>query len=318
LSLSLFRFSVSLFGFSTVESANATETSLNSSIESNGDLGTAVGNISLSDEDLDTERCIYCDGFLRVKRLTSHPQYCSKKCRGRSADSSFQQSENRSPASANITSTSAVLPVPDATVYASPVRSAPVSPDAQQRPQRTLIIKMGSVTSPESPHASTLCQTTEDVTSAEARHAALHKPAPRVYLPSAPAFVVRAPQVSETQVTPPHAAGPSVHGPSTYAASVLDHTVPRNFDAREGNVLPDGHPRTWTCDEVATWVTRVTGTDAIGEKFRNQDVDGQSLLLMAESEGGIAALLTQKLLLKLGPVLKLEKALKDLIARNND
>ena len=39
---------------------------------------------------------------------------------------------------------------------------------------------------------------------------------------------------------------------------------------------------------------------------------------MAESEGGIAALLTQKLLLKLGPVLKLEKALKDLIARNND
>lgn len=105
---------------------------------------------------------------------------------------------------------------------------------------------MGSVTSPESPHASTLCQTTEDVTSAEARHAALHKPAPRVYLPSAPAFVVRAPQVSETQVTPPHAAGPSVHGPSTYAASVLDHTVPRNFDAREGNVLPDGHPRTWT------------------------------------------------------------------------
>lgn len=65
-------------------------------------------------------------------------------------------------------------------------------------------------------------------------------------------------------------------------------------------------------------MTRVTGSSGIGEKFRNQDVDGQSLLLMAESEGGISAILTQKLLLKLGPVLKLEKALKDLIAKNSD
>lgn len=67
--------------FNFLESPVTGDQSLNSSSKSSADTVTGSLLVSFSDEELDTERCNYCNGLLRLKRLENHPQYCSKKCR---------------------------------------------------------------------------------------------------------------------------------------------------------------------------------------------------------------------------------------------
>lgn len=71
---------MSLLVLNFLESPATADQSLNSS-KSSADTATGSLLISFSDEELDTERCNYCNGLLRLKRLENHPQYCSKKCR---------------------------------------------------------------------------------------------------------------------------------------------------------------------------------------------------------------------------------------------
>ncbi|VDD88163.1 unnamed protein product [Enterobius vermicularis] len=278
---------------SNSEPVNPAETSLNSSVESGGDLELGMGNITLSDEDLDVERW---------RNL---------------GESSLQQTENKNRNSVTVSSSTTVIPSFAGATYTPPNHSGFVLPDTHQRPVRTLILKMGTVAESDGPRGSAMFHNSDHSTSGEVCHETSRKSS-AVYTPPVPNFVVRTPQVSDTQVPPPHLVLPPEHASSAYAPTILDRSISGGFHPTNGPDFLKQDPRNWSCDEVATWVTRVTGSSGIGEKFRNQDVDGQSLLLMAESEGGISAILTQKLLLKLGPVLKLEKALKDLIAKNSD
>ncbi|KAK6103028.1 SAM domain (Sterile alpha motif) family protein [Brugia pahangi] len=71
--------------------------------------------------------------------------------------------------------------------------------------------------------------------------------------------------------------------------------------------------KTWTCDEVASWVSSVTGNEDCANTFRNQDIDGQSLLLLPDNaHNNLVTLLG----LKLGPVVKILNALKELSSKS--
>lgn len=232
------------------EAVNVAGSSLNTSVESVEDLGDSVGNISLSNEDLAVERCVHCDGFLRVKRLASHPQYCSRKCRKLSKKEHDARPADMSPQQLNAGATSNISKVISTAVstaapnIVAPRNDSVVTPlEVKAPPARKLILNMGTMGGPEAVSVATSSAAQEATAADESRH-----------------------------------------------------------------------PRTWTCDDVALWVTNITGADSVGEMFRSQEVDGQSLFLMAESDEGFTALLTQKLHLKLGPALKLEKALKHITA----
>ncbi|VDN44292.1 unnamed protein product [Gongylonema pulchrum] len=67
------------------------------------------------------------------------------------------------------------------------------------------------------------------------------------------------------------------------------------------------------CDEVGRWVLSVTGSEDCANTFRNQDIDGQSLLLLVDNaHHNLVTLLG----LKLGPVVKIMSALKELSAKS--
>lgn len=77
-----------------------------------------------------------------------------------------------------------------------------------------------------------------------------------------------------------------------------------HFNCSKGN---------FQCDEVASWVASVTGSDDCASTFRNQDIDGQSLLLLPDNaHHNLITLLG----LKLGPMVKILNALKELSAKS--
>ncbi|KAK6103025.1 SAM domain (Sterile alpha motif) family protein [Brugia pahangi] len=92
--------------------------------------------------------------------------------------------------------------------------------------------------------------------------------------------------------------------PAIALASTVDH-APMDFLSRP--------TKTWTCDEVASWVSSVTGNEDCANTFRNQDIDGQSLLLLPDNaHNNLVTLLG----LKLGPVVKILNALKELSSKS--
>ncbi|KHN75920.1 Polyhomeotic-like protein 3 [Toxocara canis] len=272
------------------------DVSLNSSKGSSSidqGLGLSVGT-SFSDEELDTERCNYCNGLLRLKRCDNHPQYCSKKCRKlwkKNAAIAEEQGTNgspRQPHSGFTTASSSPCKDLIAAVPTGPLQRSLSTPTAftsvpLENSVRCLALSNASEPQQRSPPTLTL----------------------KMVSPQQ-AEIVKSPRTSLESA------------PSTSACSPYQH----NVSAVETNVLPPEKPpldflqkpaRTWTCDEVAKWVASVTGSEDCGGTFRNQDIDGQSLLLLAENpHHNLGTLLG----LKLGPVVKIQNALRELAAKS--
>ncbi|KAK6113594.1 SAM domain (Sterile alpha motif) family protein [Brugia pahangi] len=263
------------------ESPATADQSLNSSSKSSADTATGSLLVSFSDEELDTERCNYCNGLLRLKRLENHPQYCSKKCRklwkknptiseeqvGRSFNASprlpFIRSTDTSPINKDIS--------PTVTVHNLSIVSEPSSSgstiDLQQRTPPTLTLKMVSPQQAE--------------------------------IVKSPRGLSTSYSLGECSKVPSTSVSPAIA-----LASTVDH-APMDFLSRP--------TKTWTCDEVASWVSSVTGNEDCANTFRNQDIDGQSLLLLPDNaHNNLVTLLG----LKLGPVVKILNALKELSSKS--
>uniref|UniRef100_A0A1I8EY55 SAM domain-containing protein n=1 Tax=Wuchereria bancrofti TaxID=6293 RepID=A0A1I8EY55_WUCBA len=263
------------------ESPATADQSLNSSSKSSADTATGSLLVSFSDEELDTERCNYCNGLLRLKRLENHPQYCSKKCRklwkknptiseeqvGRSFNASprlpFIRSTDTSPINKDIS--------PTVTVHNLSIVSEPSSSgstiDLQQRTPPTLTLKMVSPQQAE--------------------------------IVKSPRGLSTSYSLGECSKVPSTSVSPAIT-----LASTIDH-APMDFLSRP--------TKTWTCDEVASWVSSVTGNEDCANTFRNQDIDGQSLLLLPDNaHNNLVTLLG----LKLGPVVKILNALKELSSKS--
>ncbi|VDO36487.1 unnamed protein product, partial [Onchocerca flexuosa] len=262
------------------ESPATADQSLNSS-KSSADTATGSLLISFSDEELDTERCNYCNGLLRLKRLENHPQYCSKKCRklwkknptineeqvGRSFNVSPRlpviRSTDTSPINKDIGPT---VTVQNLSIVSEPSSSGGAI-DLQQRTPPTLTLKMVS---------------------------------------SQQAEIVKSPRgLSTSYSLGEWSKMPSTSvSPAMAIASTTEHS-PMDFLSRP--------TKTWTCDEVASWVSSVTSNEDCANTFRNQDIDGQSLLLLPDNaHNNLVTLLG----LKLGPVVKILNALKELSSKS--
>uniref|UniRef100_A0A915Q2Y7 SAM domain-containing protein n=1 Tax=Setaria digitata TaxID=48799 RepID=A0A915Q2Y7_9BILA len=263
------------------ESPIAADQSLNSSSKSSADTATGSLLVSFSDEELDTERCNYCNGLLRLKRLENHPQYCSKKCRklwkknptiseeqvGRSFNASPRlpiiRSTDTSPINKDISPTVAVQ---NLSIVSEPSSSGSTI-DVQQRTPPTLTLKMVS------PQQAEIVKSPRGLSTSYS--------------------LGESSKVPSTSVSPAMARAPSVE------------QAPMDFLCRP--------TKTWTCDEVASWVSSVTGNEDCANTFRNQDIDGQSLLLLPDNaHNNLVTLLG----LKLGPVVKILNALKELSSKS--
>uniref|UniRef100_A0A158Q7F3 SAM domain-containing protein n=1 Tax=Elaeophora elaphi TaxID=1147741 RepID=A0A158Q7F3_9BILA len=264
------------------ESPATVDQSLNSS-KSSADTATGSLLVSFSDEELDTERCNYCNGLLRLKRLENHPQYCSKKCRKlwkknpAISEEQVGRSFNASPRLPVIHSTDTTSPnnkdiSPTVTVQNLSIVSEPSSSgstvDLQQRTPPTLTLKMVS------PQQAEIVKSPRGLSTSYSLGGECSK------MPS-------------TSVSPAIA-----------SAAAVEH-APMDFLSRP--------TKTWTCDEVASWVSSVTGNEDCANTFRNQDIDGQSLLLLPDNaHNNLVTLLG----LKLGPVVKILNALKELSSKS--
>uniref|UniRef100_A0A8R1XQ79 SAM domain-containing protein n=1 Tax=Onchocerca volvulus TaxID=6282 RepID=A0A8R1XQ79_ONCVO len=267
------------------ESPATADQSLNSS-KSSADTATGSLLISFSDEELDTERCNYCNGLLRLKRLENHPQYCSKKCRklwkknptineeqvGRSFNMSPRlpviRSTDTSPINKDIGPT---VTVQNLSIVSEPSSSDNFFPgstiDLQQRTPPTLTLKMVSPQQAE--------------------------------IVKSPRGLSTSYSLGEWSKMPSTSVSPAVA-----VASTTEH-APMDFLSRP--------TKTWTCDEVASWVSSVTSNEDCANTFRNQDIDGQSLLLLPDNaHNNLVTLLG----LKLGPVVKILNALKELSSKS--
>ncbi|EFO25743.2 hypothetical protein LOAG_02738 [Loa loa] len=261
------------------ESPATADQSLNSSSKSSADTGTGSLLVSFSDEELDTERCNYCNGLLRLKRLENHPQYCSKKCRKlwkknpTISEEQVGRSFNASPRLPVIrsTDTSPINKDINPTVQNLSIISEPSSTgstiDLQQRTPPTLTLKMVS------PQQAEIVKSPRGLSSSYSLGECSKAPS--------------------TSVSPAMAVTPAV-----------EHAT-MDFLSRP--------TKTWTCDEVARWVSSVTGNEDCANTFRNQDIDGQSLLLLPDNaHNNLVTLLG----LKLGPVVKILNALKELSSKS--
>ncbi|VDN34043.1 unnamed protein product [Gongylonema pulchrum] len=149
-----------------------------SSIESAQTGGSLFA--SFSDEDLDAERCYYCNGLLRLKRLENHPQYCSKKCRklykknptlgdeqvAHSLNASSRMPSVRSTEASPINKESPTMATAQNLTVISEPSSSGISNEsqAQQRSPPTLTLKMVSPQQAEiikSPRATTSASTNQ-------------------------------------------------------------------------------------------------------------------------------------------------------------
>ncbi|KAL3993632.1 SAM domain (Sterile alpha motif) family protein [Acanthocheilonema viteae] len=262
------------------ESPATADQSLNSS-KSSADTANGSLLVNFSDEELDTERCNYCNGLLRLKRLENHPQYCSKKCRklwkknptiseeqvGRSFNASPRlpviRSTNTSPINKDISPT---VTVQNLSIISEPSSSGSTI-DMQQRTPPILTLKMVS------PEQAEIVKSPRGLSTSYSLGECSKMPS--------------------TSISPAMAIAPTVEHP------------PMDFLSRP--------TKTWTCDEVASWVSSVTGNEDCANTFRNQDIDGQSLLLLPDNaHNNLVTLLG----LKLGPVVKILNALKELSNKN--
>ncbi|MCP9261762.1 hypothetical protein DINM_004504 [Dirofilaria immitis] len=263
------------------ESPLTADQSLNSSSKSSADTATGSLLVSFSDEELDTERCNYCNGLLRLKRLENHPQYCSKKCRklwkknptiseeqvGRSFNASPRlpviRSTDTSPINKDISPTVAVQ---NLSIVSEPSSSGSTT-DLQQRTPPTLTLKMVSPQQAE---------------------------------------IVKSPRGLPTS----YSLGEWNKVPSTSVSPAMALTPAIEHASMDFLSRPT---KTWTCDEVASWVSSVTSNEDCANTFRNQDIDGQSLLLLPDNaHNNLVTLLG----LKLGPVVKILNALKELSSKS--
>ncbi|KAM3720000.1 Polyhomeotic-like protein [Dirofilaria immitis] len=264
-----------------LESPLTADQSLNSSSKSSADTATGSLLVSFSDEELDTERCNYCNGLLRLKRLENHPQYCSKKCRklwkknptiseeqvGRSFNASPRlpviRSTDTSPINKDISPTVAVQ---NLSIVSEPSSSGSTT-DLQQRTPPTLTLKMVSPQQAE---------------------------------------IVKSPRGLPTS----YSLGEWNKVPSTSVSPAMALTPAIEHASMDFLSRPT---KTWTCDEVASWVSSVTSNEDCANTFRNQDIDGQSLLLLPDNaHNNLVTLLG----LKLGPVVKILNALKELSSKS--
>uniref|UniRef100_A0A914UTH9 SAM domain-containing protein n=1 Tax=Plectus sambesii TaxID=2011161 RepID=A0A914UTH9_9BILA len=115
------------------------------------------------------------------------------------------------------------------------------------------------------------------------------------------------PDEQSTSYTLPVITSPTVKikpivDPATAAAPpILSHPPPPPATA-----VSNKHPTEWTVEEVHNWVMSVNGAQASAEIFKQQEIDGQALMLLNEDH------LMRTLGLKLGPAVKLQSALKAL------
>ncbi|VDN08104.1 unnamed protein product [Thelazia callipaeda] len=263
------------------ENAGADQ-SLNSSKSSADTIGGSV-LATFSDEELDTERCNYCNGLLRLKRLENHPQYCSKKCRKlwkkNPAISEDQVAGCQVSAlprlplirptetSLNNKDISSIIALQNLTIVSEPCSSGTNSTDLQQRSPPTLTLKMVS------------------------------------------------PQQAEIVKSPRNLSTNSALGENNKTVPISVSPVASSTSVQEEKQLAylSRPTKTWTCDEVANWVSSVTGNEDCANTFRNQDIDGQSLLLLPDNaHNNLVTLLG----LKLGPVVKILNALKELSSKS--
>lgn len=254
---------------------SAVKNSSQSSRSSGGSVNNttfASGQHFVTEDDIGTDRCYYCNALLCLKRLPNYPQYCSKKCRKlwkkkarlgeeqplavveRSSLYSSSLTNQTSPKegingskehsrSANIVESSAV--------EKNGVTPAKDSNQAQERSPTTLTLKKISSEKAEI--------------------------------------------INKSPPTPNETAG----GSKTSVSAPKDEKSPSKRTAKDEAAL-------WTCDEVAKWITRVTGSEDVAAIFRKEEIDGQSLLLIAEDPHRN---LGELLGLKLGPLVKVIKAL---------
>jgi len=69
--------------------------------------------------------------------------------------------------------------------------------------------------------------------------------------------------------------------------------------------------RNWTSSDVAKWANIITGSQTNGDCFIQQEIDGDSLLLLTNEQ------LKNDLKFKLGPLSKLTQALEELKSINS-
>ncbi|VDK84423.1 unnamed protein product [Litomosoides sigmodontis] len=269
------------------ESPATADQSLNSS-KSSADTATGSLLVSFSDEELDTERCNYCNGLLRLKRLENHPQYCSKKCRKLWKKNPTISEEQGSPYLKRISfevgrsfNASPRLPV---------IRSMDASPINKDISPTVTVQNLSTLSEPCSSGS------TIDVQQRTPPTLTLKMVSPQQ------AEIVKSPRVVSTSYSIGECSKMpcTTISPAMSVAPAVEHSL-MDFLSRP--------TKTWTCDEVASWVLLVTGNEDCANTFRNQDIDGQSLLLLPDNaHNNLVTLLG----LKLGPVVKILNALKEL------
>lgn len=104
---------------------------------------------------------------------------------------------------------------------------------------------MGTVAESDGPRGSAMFHNSDHSTSGEVCHETSRKSS-AVYTPPVPNFVVRTPQVSDTQVPPPHLVLPPEHASSAYAPTILDRSISGGFHPTNGPDFLKQDPRNWS------------------------------------------------------------------------
>ena len=83
------------------------------------------------------------------------------------------------------------------------------------------------------------------------------------------------------------------------------------FLSNSGDVIPQGDPAEWNCDQVFLFVKTVAGVH-VAELFRSQEVDGSALSLIRDDH------LVNTMQIKLGPALKIMNKFNELKNKFNN
>lgn len=83
-------------------------------------------------------------------------------------------------------------------------------------------------------------------------------------------------------------------GPLSPGGTSVDEVLPN----------PSGHPSTWTVNDVYAFVKNIAGCQSYADCFRQEQIDGQALLLLKHEH------LMSTMNMKLGPALKISDLIK--------